>query len=254
MAKAGRDEPKPLIALYTDFGHDGPYLGQMRMVLEREAPGMSVVNLMADAPSFNPRAAAYLLSALRGDLTPGCVVLGVVDPGVGTSERRPVVLRADGRWFVGPDNGLFEIVARSAVDACWWEITWRPGAVSPTFHGRDLFAPVAAAIARGDSVPGEPIRPRHEVGDWPEDLAEIIYVDGFGNAMTGLRAQAVAREATVWVGGIGLHFAPTFGAPARRPGFWMENSIGLVEIACDRDHAASRLKLAVGTPVRVSPG
>ena len=139
-----------MLVLVTDFGVAGPYLGQMKAVLYRDAPGVPVVDLFSDAPTCNPRATAYLLSAYAMEFPAGSVFLGVVDPGVGTEARRPVAVEADGRWFVGPDNGLFSLVARHAHTAHWWEITWRPQHLSMSFHGRDLFAPVAAMLARGE--------------------------------------------------------------------------------------------------------
>ena len=105
-----------MIIVFTDFGVRGPYLGQMYAVLAREAPGVKVIELMADAPRFDPRAAAYLLAALTPDFPPPCVFLCVVDPGVG-ADRPAIVVEADGRMFVGPGNGLFELVSRRAAAA-----------------------------------------------------------------------------------------------------------------------------------------
>src|SRR5688572_23638495 len=102
-----------MIALFTDFGVNGPYVGQMKAVLARAAPGVAVIDLLHDAPAFNPRASAYLLAALAREFAEGAVLLCVVDPGVGTT-RRPLVARLDGRWFVGPDNGLFNVAAAHA--------------------------------------------------------------------------------------------------------------------------------------------
>ena len=129
-----------MIFLFTDFGIVGPYVGQMKAVLARRAPQATVIDLMHDAPAYGPKFAAYLLAALAGELPSDAIVLGVVDPGVGDAQRRPVVLEAAGRRFVGPDNGLFAVAALRAEDPRWWEITWRPEHLSNTFHGRDLFA------------------------------------------------------------------------------------------------------------------
>src|SRR5215472_12560031 len=107
----------------------GPYVGQMKAVLHRTAPGIPVIDLFADAPACDPRRAAYLLAAYAPWFPQGTIFLAVVDPGVGGS-RAPVVLAADGRWYVGPENGLFELVARRAMTAPrLWEITWRPSAL-----------------------------------------------------------------------------------------------------------------------------
>jgi S-adenosylmethionine hydrolase len=240
-----------MILLFTDFGLGGPYVGQMHAVLAGAAPGIPVIDLMHDAPAHDPRRAAYLLAALAERVDPGAVCVGVVDPGVGGA-RPPLILEADGRWFIGPGNGLFELVRRRARRARHWRITWRPAHLSDTFHGRDLFAPVAAMIARGDPPPGEPV----DIGageDWPDDLAEIVYIDGFGNAMTGLRADRIDPAAALTAGGVAIPPARTFAESAIGAPFWYGNSSGLAEIAVNQGSAAQRLKLAAGNPVAVSP-
>lgn len=238
-----------MLALMTDFGPAGPYMGQMQAVLYREAPGVPVVTLFSDAPRCNPRASAYLLAAYAGEFPVGTVFVAVVDPGVGTVARRALMLEADGRWYVGPDNGLFELVRRRATTCHCWEISWQPLCLSASFHGRDLFAPVAARLARGEMPPGESVDCLHN--DWPDDLAEVIYVDYFGNAVTGLRAAAVPAEAIIAVVGWRLHHARTFGAVAPGVVFWYENANGLVELAVNQGSAAQQLGLAIGTPLRL---
>src|SRR3954470_7580893 len=109
------------IVLFTDFGPSDPYVGQMKAVLEREAPGIPVIDLLNDAPAFRVRAAAHLLASLVSEFTQGSVFIAVVDPGVG-GERLPVALRADGYRFVGPDNGLLSVFAGRAHDAEAWRI------------------------------------------------------------------------------------------------------------------------------------
>jgi S-adenosylmethionine hydrolase len=240
-----------MIVLFTDFGIGGPYTGQVKAVLAREAPGIAVVELMADAPVQNPRAAAYLLAALIRDFAAGTVFLCVVDPGVG-SERLALVVEADRRWYVGPDNGLFEPVIRRAATARVFEIAWQPPSLSASFHGRDLFAPVAARLALGAPPPAVPLaegagrRP-----DWPDDLAEIVYVDHYGNAMTGLRASRLGPNATLSIAGRRLPRARTFADVGAGEPFWYENANGLVEIAVNLGRADRSLGLGLGSPVRV---
>lgn len=163
-----------MIVLFTDFGLQGPYTGQMKAVLHRIAPGISIIDLFADAPAGNPKASAYLLAAYAQWFAAGTTFLCVVDPGVGGA-RPPVILEADGRWYVGPGNGLFELIERRAAKARCWDIDLEPRRLSASFHGRDLFAPVAAMLARGEPPPG---RPRKDDADrrrdWPDDLAEIV--------------------------------------------------------------------------------
>lgn len=240
-----------MIALFTDFGLHGPYTGQMKAVLHRSAPGIPVIDLFSDAPAGDPRAAAYLLAAYAAWFPAGTVFLAVVDPGVG-GDRPAIVIEADERWYVGPGNGLFESVARRAGHLRRWDIAWRPDRLSASFHGRDLFAPVAAMLARGDPPPGTlraDLTDRRP--DWPDDLHEIVYVDHFGNAMTGLRAATVPPEARLAVGGRVLERARTFGSrPAGSP-FWYENSNGLAEVAVNQGRADRELGLAVGSAVEI---
>ena len=239
-----------MIVLFTDFGPGGPYTGQMKAVLAREAPGVPVVDLADDLPACDPEPSAYLLAAFAPAFPPGAVFVCVVDPGVG-SERAPVAVSAGGRWYVGPDNGLLAIVARRAGDARWFAIDWRPSALSASFHGRDLFAPVAARLARGEEVPGTPLDAGPVGADWPDDRAAIVYIDPYGNAMTGIRAARLAEDAVVVVGGRRLGRLRTFSDAARGAAFWYENANGLAEVAVNRGRADRVLGLGVGTPVRI---
>lgn len=252
-----------MIVLVTDFGLEGPYVGQMQAVLHAAAPGVPVVNLFADLPPHDPRSAAYLLAAYGGPpFAAGTVFLAVVDPGVGT-ERAPLVVEADGRWFVGPDNGLFGVlIARQRDAASAWRLTWQPDRLSDSFHGRDLFAPAAAALARGER-PGsgpvllaEPVEAHHLVGaDWPPICHAVIYVDRFGNALTGIPGGAISRSAVLRVGDRRLHYARTFGMVKPGEAMWYVNSNGLVELACNGARADRVLGVSVGVPVAVEePG
>lgn len=245
-----------MIVLFTDFGPGGPYVGQVKAVLARDAPGVPVVDLVDDLPPCDPVPAAYLLAALAPAFPPGAVFLCVVDPGVGGA-RAPVSLDAGGRWFVGPDNGLLALAARRSEAPRWFAIDWRPAALSASFHGRDLFAPVAARLARGDAFPGEPApgapldAARTVGGDWPDDRPAVVYVDSYGNAMTGLRAARLPADAVLAAAGRRLRRARTFSCVPPGAAFWYENANGLAEIAVNRGAAARALGLRVGTPVRV---
>ncbi|MGA8005986.1 MAG: SAM-dependent chlorinase/fluorinase, partial [Burkholderiales bacterium] len=128
-----------MIVLFTDFGTSDPYLGQVKAVLQRDAPGTPVVDALNDAPDFAVEPAAHLLAALAPRYPRASVFLAVIDPGVGGS-RDAIVLEADGRRFVGPDNGLLSVLWQRAKRGRCRRILWCPGALSSTFHGRDLFA------------------------------------------------------------------------------------------------------------------
>lgn len=240
-----------MIVLFTDFGLHGPYTGQMKAVLHQAAPGVPIIDLFADAPAGNPKASAYLLAAYAAWFPAGTVFLCVVDPGVG-GERPPLIVEADGHCYVGPGNGLFELIQRRAGALRRWDITWQPERLSASFHGRDLFAPVAAMLARGDAPPG---RLRSDESDrrpdWPDDLAEIVYIDHYGNAMTGLRAAALPATCRLQAAGRVLDCARTFSDLPVGAAFWYENSNGLVEIAVNRGRADRALGLSVGIPVTI---
>ncbi|ABC22612.1 SAM hydrolase/SAM-dependent halogenase family protein [Rhodospirillum rubrum] len=240
-----------LIALATDFGSTGPYMGQMRAVLATAAPGVAVIDLFSDLPAFEPKLAAYALAAHLGPLPPDSVVIGVVDPGVG-GERRAVALRVDGRWLVGPDNGLFAPLVRRGLTTEAWTLACPPQA-SASFHGRDVFAPAAGALARGDRSglvaaidPASLDRP-----DWPDDLPHIVYIDSYGNAMTGLRASKYPGTGVIKVGERPIKRARTFGDVAPGSAFFYTNANGLLEIAVSRGRADQRLGLQLGSPVLV---
>ena len=242
-----------IIVLFTDFGLEGPYTGQVKTVLHQIAPGVPVIDLFADLPAAKPRPAAYLLAAYGGWFPPGTVILAVVDPGVG-GERAAVVVEADSHWYVGPDNGLFEIVTRRADHARSWEISAPAEAVSPSFHGRDLFAPVAGLLARGVPPTGR-LRPEgiFRRPDWPDDLPEIVYIDRFGNAMTGLRAALIPDGARLAAAGRVLARRRTFSDVPEGEAFWYENSNRLAEIAVNAGRANTALGLVIGTPVAILP-
>ena len=128
-------------------------LARSRRCCNSDASNVPVIDLLHDAPSFNVQASAHLLAALSMQIPPGSVTLAVVDPGVG-GPRDAVALEADGNWYIGPDNGLLSVLAVRAKACTYWRITWRPEKLSASFHGRDLFAPVAGCnrarrISRG---------------------------------------------------------------------------------------------------------
>ncbi len=224
----------------------------MKAVLHQMAPGVSVIDLFADAPVNNPKASAYLLAAYAAWFPPQTIFLCVVDPEVGGA-RPPVIVEADSRWYVGPGNGLFELVQRRASETRSWTIDWRPERLSASFHGRDLFAPVAAMLACGEPPPGRPRRGEADRRtDWPEDLGAIIYVDHFGNAMTGLRAAMLPEGARLAAAGRVLESATTFSDRPPGAAFWYQNSNGLAEIAVNRGRA-DELGLAIGSPVEIVP-
>ncbi|OYW37332.1 MAG: hypothetical protein B7Z35_10265 [Hydrogenophilales bacterium 12-61-10] len=238
-----------MIILITDYGMVDPYVGMLKSRLAEFAPSHLVIDLLHDVPVFNAHSGAHLLAAFANGFPMGSVFLSVVDPGVGT-ERDAVVMLADGRWFVGPDNGLLSVIGARSVDTRHWRINWQPEVLSKTFHGRDLFAIIAAEIATGhfphDKLKAvEKLNVEFDAGD----LARIIYIDHFGNAWTGVRN--VPSNARVSAAGVTFKHSTCFGFVGKGEGFWFMNSVGLLEFAVNRGNASSTYRLKVGDPVLV---
>ena len=233
------------ILLFTDFGASGPYLGQVQAVLHDLAPNVSVIDVVNNAPSTNPIASSYLLAALTASFNTGSVFLAVVDPGVGGA-RKGLVIRADGKYFIAPDNGLLNVIAAQAKQLQCWQIVWQPQDCSKTFHGRDLFAPIAARLATGtisdelqelaiDTIPTVAL-----------DLSEIIYFDCYGNAMTGVQYKEEHNGKVLKVNEYEIQQAEIFTDVNKGCAFWYQNSVGLIEIAVNRGNAKQILNLAMG--------
>lgn len=237
-----------MIFLFTDYGLEGPYIGQVETVLHQLAPNTRVINLMADAPRNNPKASAYLLASLVHQIPTGSIIFSVVDPGVGSDKDKPTAIKIDGRWFVGPDNGLFDIIAKQAEEILAWHITWKPETLSNSFHGRDLYAPVCAMLENKEQIPGDRVgwTDKHQ---WSEDLYEVIYIDHFGNCMTGIRADYLDKQTILRINNLDISNADTFSDVSAGQSFWYENSNGLMEIAVSQDSACEVLKLTVGSEI-----
>jgi S-adenosyl-L-methionine hydrolase (adenosine-forming) len=256
----------PIIALLSDFGLVDGYVAGMKASILTMCPRAVLVDISHDLPAFDVRSAAYVLKTVFPDFPPGTVYLAVVDPGVG-SERRPLAIRtACRRTLVGPDNGLFSWILKEQPA---WEARvlqearfWKP-VVSGTFHGRDLFAPVTAHVARGGTFKtlGPVCHPR--MGAWVtagkagNDLhGEVIHVDRFGNLITN-----ITRED---LGGVSAQHQWSFELPGNlrlRHLSWTYSdrpvgstvavigSSGHLEIAVNQGNAAQILALGAGSPV-----
>lgn len=236
------------LLLVTDFG-EGLYVGQMRARLDVLLPGMPVIDLIHDLPPFRPDLAAYLLAALVRDLPPGSLFLCVVDPGVGGA-RDGLIVQAGGSWFIGPDNGLLAQLVRSGEPAWVQRLGWSPTRMSASFHGRDWFAPAAARWCMGADLALTPLDPGACVGaDWPREREHVIYIDRFGNLMSGISAVGRSTASGLLVGGRILAHARTFCEAPVGEAFWYENALGLVEIAVNQGRACDQLGLAPGDAI-----
>lgn len=235
-----------MLFLCTDFGYNGPYVGQMKAVAADQVPTCKIVDLIHDLPKFNIRAASYFVAALVDQLPLDCIVVTVVDPGVG-GQRKPVVLRADHRWIVGPGNGLMDVIAKHAGSVRYHEITYHVEKLSASFHGRDLFMPVALNIYTENSseqmfVPMD----TPDLSHVETELAEVIYIDGFGNLMTGLRADLHVNTRFMNYKGEKIQRARTFSDKSPGEALFYENSQGLLEIAVNCGNAKQKFNAEIG--------
>ena len=240
-----------MIFLFTDYGLQGPYIGQVETVLHQQAPNEKVIHLLTDAPRNKPKESAYLLASLVSRIPEGSILFCVVDPGVGSDEDKPVMLKIDGRWYVGADNGLFDILARRASEIEAYEITWKPKSLSNSFHGRDIYAPVCAMLANGEDVPSTEYswKDKHH---WPDDLNQIIYIDHFGNCMTGIRPESLDKQLILRADHQEIVNADTFSDVKQGKALWYENSNEMIEIAVNQGSAAEVLQLEIGSHILLS--
>ena len=242
-----------MILLFTDFGSADVYVGQIKLALAIRAPDAYVIDLLHEVPNFDVHAGAHLLAALHERIPESSVTMAIVDPGVG-SVRQALVVMADGRWYVGPDNGLLSVMLSRARDYRIWNILWSPSEISNSFHGRDLFAPIAAMLDKNEwwadaLIPATKLNVTLD----SSDLRQVIYIDHYGNAMTGIPAAAANNSNDLRVGSHTLRYARVFSDVAEGESFWYPNSIGLVEIAMNCGHAAKTLMINVGDEVEWLP-
>ena len=257
----------PIVTLTTDFGTRDPFVGIMKGVILGIAPHARFVDLTHDVPPQDVVAGAYALRGATRWFPRGTIHLAVVDPGVGT-RRRALAIATDDAWFVGPDNGLFSFVApagavRAIVDVSRSPVRLRPP--SRTFHGRDVFAPVAAALACGMAIErlGRAVRsmerlPEPKVRRRGRSLyGEVLWADRYGNLTTSIgRADLEAsgfrgRRLSITIGGHVVPFRSSYAAVRRDGAVALLDSADLLEIAVNHGSAADVLGAGRGDVVRV---
>ena len=240
---------EPIVTLTTDFGTSDGYVGVMKGVILSIAPHVCLIDITHAIPPQNVVQAAFTLFNAAPFFPDGTVHLVVVDPGVGT-KRRPLAIQAGGKCYVGPDNGVFSLVAGTAGRAVVLENSayYRAGSyVSNTFHGRDIFAPVAAHLAAGVPLEefGRPVEdwntlpipaPLHRPPD--EWEGEVLYLDHFGNAVTNIGVLE-------WVGGA-LQLMLVFGSDDRPRLMSREAQVGWRERAFPLRRTYAEVHLVVG--------
>lgn len=264
----------PIVTLLTDFGTADYFVSSLKGRILSANPRARIVDITHDIPPQDIEAAAFTLLATCHIFPPGTIHVAVVDPGVGTS-RKPILIEAGKMFFVGPDNGIFSYVcerfgpARRLIHLNNEKYFARP--VSQTFNGRDVFAPVAAALSNGvkSARLGTPIHemvqlPSLKLATGPDGkiFGRVIHIDRFGNCVTNitereLSSEMIAKGASLQVKGKRItsfrrYFAEETGKRSKVFAVW--GSAGFLEIAAANDSAARILRLKRGDVVTGSAG
>lgn len=243
----------PIITLLTDFGTADGYVAQMKGVILSAAPGATLVDVTHDIRAQDVEAARLVLDRYWRRFPPGAVHLVVVDPGVGSS-RAALGVAADGRFLVGPDNGVLSpALCREGARAVALGI---PEGAAATFHGRDVFAPAAAALATGTPLEGlgtphpAPVLRQTAEPALQQDgaiVGEVVTIDRFGNAITNVPGPLPGYRA--WIGAMHLPVLQTYADVSPGDPLALTGSSGLIEIAVREGSAAQRLALTRGMTV-----
>ncbi|MFO7861155.1 MAG: SAM-dependent chlorinase/fluorinase [Desulfosalsimonas sp.] len=262
----------PVISLLTDFGRTDPYVGIMKAVIASVCPEARVIDISHDVAPQDVYQAAFMLSAAHGFFPHNSVHAVIVDPGVGSS-RRIVAVRTSKAVFVVPDNGVLSLVLDKAHDVDAFlvenpEVFLHP--VSRTFHGRDVFAPVAARLACGmkpkDLGPEIALQSlvRLDLGPAPHMDASgrltgtVVYADRFGNLVSNVGRSHLEKHFSdpdgvcVQAGNQVISGLSHCYADAAKGGLLaIEGSFDMLEISVNQDSAARVLQMAIGDPVYV---
>lgn len=260
-----------LITLTTDFGLRQPFVGIMKGVMLAHAKHLRFIDMAHDVSAFQPIEAGFWLSHTLHYFPAGTLHVAVVDPGVGTPRDLIVALSGE-QALLAPDNGLLApLAARGKLDRIVRVdvtrlVQFGVSDVSATFHGRDVFAPLAAAIASGRCDPLDlgPEVPSLQQGGWPETTARadggvagvIVAVDRFGNLISNIESASVVAlsSPSVLIGEVALPFRRTYGDCQPGEYLGLINSFEVLEVARVRGNAAQGLNLGVGAPISAVPG
>ena len=262
-----RFEPCGVISITTDFGHKGPFIGTMKGMILMRFPAARIVDLTHETLVHWPAEAGFWIARAYRYFPVGTLHVAVVDPGVGT-QRDILLLEHDRHAFLAPDNGLLGALALAPGARAYHLDAGRLrrySIVEPsaTFHGRDIFAPLAAELASGRAKPADlGASTRDVVPSWldePEVAGQrvtgvVVTIDHFGNLITNIDGGVLAgfRHAVVHAGGHELPLKRTYGDV--RPGQFLAlvNSFGVLEIARAEQSAAEGLGLGRGAPITVT--
>jgi hypothetical protein len=240
-----------IITLTTDFGTRDGYVGALKGVISRRARDPILIDIAHDIPAGDIAHAAWVVATSANEYPYGTIHIVVVDPGVGGA-RRGVIVSVAGQWYVGPDNGVFAYVADRRASAWVIESPHLLATASRTFHGRDVFASVAASLSNGEDAhtwgPTTQLSGELPWGPRPEREGRVVHVDRFGNLITDLpRAEA---GTSVTIAGRTLALVGTYEDVAPGELLAYIGSAKTVEIAVRDGRADRALEAPRGTPVR----
>jgi len=251
-----------IITLTTDFGLSDPFVGIMKGVILGLAPNAQLVDISHDIGSYDIVEAAFLIQTAYRYFPEGTVHMVVVDPGVG-SARRPIAAASHSHIFVAPDNGVLSAVIDDEVYHIKNHSLFLDS-VSRTFHGRDIFAPVAANLARGTAIESVGPRildfmkkplPRPTPQGGGKLVGTVLRIDKFGNIITNLQRGDLTSDFTIRVAGLDItRLRATFSEAEPGEFFAVEGSTGFIELALNQGSAADRLKVGRGAEIEVETG
>lgn len=255
--------PNGMVILFTDYGADSVYVGAIKGAIYAKFPQARVDSITNSVPSYDIVAGAYMLAEASREFPEGTTFCCVVDPGVGTPRKRVVLETKNGYYFVGPDNGLLWLVAQrfgiAGIREATQEDLWRKGDVSHTFQGRDIFGPVAAAVARGTTLDqiGPEIKELAKL-DIEESRVEngvafgtVIRADDYGNLVTNISAEQLAQaglklgdslELAVGKAKFRAPWKATYADVAQGQRLCVIQSSGLLECAINKGSLAGAIK------------
>lgn len=259
-----------VITITTDFGHKGPFAAVMRGVILTRNPAAHVIDLAHDIPPQWPPEAGFWISRAYRFFPRGTVHLAIVDPGVGT-ERNILVVEHDDHVFIAPDNGLLGALLDTAEDPRVWQldverlITSGFDTPSDTFHGRDIFAPLAAELTAGRMQLATIAKRVNEwTPGWLDDpevsgkkvTGTIVTIDAFGNLISNIDAKLISgfREPIAYIAGHQIAMLQTYGRARPGDALALINSFGVVEIAIAEGSATESLGSERGAPIVIKEG
>lgn len=255
----------PIITLLSDFGLKDPFVAEMKAVILSICPDAMIVDISHQVRKFDIRMGSFILAQAAPYFPDGTIHVAVVDPGVGT-KRKLIIIEGENSLYVGPDNGLLMLAAQREEVSRIYEIAnprYMLKEVSTTFHGRDIFSPAAAHLARGtspldfgseilDPVTPSFAKPATQKGKM---RGEVIHIDGFGNIITNIAPKDLrkidleqARSLRVRLGDedLTLRFCTAYGEVPRNTPLALVGSSGFLEVAVNRGDASETFRAKTG--------